>query len=167
MERDVLVYLSQHFYSNLETTEYIKLERKLSLWGLIIFYHGIQSKFTQNLKISARQILFYNTIQIIMINKTLKEARTCDQLDRCIPSHTLFHKLHLSVSQDNTVFETSLLALNQDTKEYMTAAKEFLFRSKWIKCISASHANGHETIQDNQNFHLQLLFDSMVSYVYS
>lgn len=106
-----------------------------------------------------------------MINKTLKQARTCVQLDGCIPSHTLFHKLDLSLSQDKTVFETSLLALNQDTKEYttaqMTAAEEFLFRSKWIQCINTPHANGNDTTQDNQHLHLLLLFDSMASCVYS
>lgn len=36
-------------------------------------------------------------------------------------THTPFHKLYLSLSQDNTVFETSLLALNQDIKEYTSA----------------------------------------------
>lgn len=56
-----------------------------------------------------------------MIDKTLKQARTCAQLDGCIPSHIPLHKLHLSLSQDNTVFETSLWALNQDTKEHTTA----------------------------------------------
>lgn len=56
-----------------------------------------------------------------MISKTLKEGRPCIQLDGCIPGHTPFHKLHLSLSQDNTVFETSLFALNQDTKEQTTA----------------------------------------------
>lgn len=56
-----------------------------------------------------------------MINKPFKQARICVQLDGYIPSHSPFHKLHLSLAQDNTVFETSLLVLNQDTKEYTTA----------------------------------------------
>lgn len=56
-----------------------------------------------------------------MINKICKQARIYVQLDGGIPSHSQLHKLHLSLSQDNTVFETSLLSPNQATKEYKTA----------------------------------------------
>lgn len=89
-----------------------------------------------------------------MISKTFKQARICVQLDGYIPSHSPLHKLHLSLSQDNILFETSLLVLNQDTKEYTTAkmiaAEEFLFRDKWTQCTSAPHVSGHEASQDNQ-----------------
>lgn len=77
------------------------------------------------------------------------EASTCVQLDGCIPSHILSHKLHFSLSQDNIVFETPLLALNQVTKEYttvqMTVAEEFLFRNKWTQCTNDLPENRHET----------------------
>lgn len=66
--------------------------------------------------------LFYNTVQISWSIKLLsKQELKFNWMGADQATHTSFHKLHLSLSQDNTVFETSLLALNQDTKEYTTA----------------------------------------------
>lgn len=65
--------------------------------------------------------------------------------------HTQTHRVPqvTPLSQDNTGFETSLLVLNQVTKEYttvqMTVAEKFLLRNKCTQCTREWHTNGHKT----------------------
>lgn len=131
-------------FSPTSRPEYKKPERKVSLWSLVASHHGIQINLKKNLKISGRKIKSFPMLRFKHLDQQNSEA------SKYLCSIGWMHtkpspKLHFSLSQDNRVFETSLLALNQVTKEYttvqMTVAEEFLFRNKWTQCTSEPREN--------------------------
>lgn len=126
---------------------------KLSLWGLVASHHGIQTNFSKTRNTSGREIKSFPMLLFKHLDQ--QNSETSKYLCSIGQVHTLSHNLHLFLLQDNTAFETSLLAVNQVTKEYttvhMTAAEEFLVRNKWTQGTSELHENRHETeVSSNQ-----------------